>query len=212
MKKEALIKEIIKIEWTMFSNVNSTGEKASCQEDPKTFEIMRASQITVWTEDILMSYLLDLQNAHVDGRNLMTEKYARMMEFNQPNEYEQIKDKLMVISEETRLRIDKIVEINMLWNEALVERYPNLKAKGRKNRSSEDTAYSTSVETYMKGELATYSVQTIELLYNYTCEKENNGNNLSEEILLNTVKFYGYKSLEQADERIREKDSQNRIS
>jgi len=207
MQKETLIKEIIKMEWTMFSNVNNISGKASCQEDPETFKIMRISQINVWTDEILTSYLVDLKNAHVEGKNLMTEKYARMMEFSQPIEYEQIKDRLMVIPEETKMHIDTIVEINMLWNEALVEQYPNLKAKGRKNRSSEDTAYDTSIETYMKGELATYSIKTIELLNSYTCEQANKGNNLSEEILLNTVKFYGYKSLKQADEKIREKDN-----
>lgn len=88
MDKNQLIKEIVEMEWQQFQNVHNEGGRASCQDDKETFEIMRNSQFLVWNEEVLKSYLADLQDAWADGWNLLTEKYARMMESTAPKEYE----------------------------------------------------------------------------------------------------------------------------
>ena len=79
LKKDDLVSKIIEREWDMFQNVSNIGGKASCQQDYQTFEIMRYSQAMSWSEATLKSYLTDLQNARKNKRNLLTEKYARMM-------------------------------------------------------------------------------------------------------------------------------------
>ena len=48
---------------------------------------MRTSQAEAWTEKLLKSYYDDLLQAKSHNRNLMTEKYARMMESTFPEEY-----------------------------------------------------------------------------------------------------------------------------
>ena len=76
-----LIENIVDREWSMFDRVRNEGGRASCQNDPATFRIMRTSQFMTWPEDLLRSYLADLEAADRVGRNLLTEKYAFMMEY-----------------------------------------------------------------------------------------------------------------------------------
>lgn len=74
----------------MFSHVSNVGGPASCQMRPDTFKIMRKSQAATWSDELLASYLEDLKAATREGRNIMTEKYARMMESTFPEEYRKL--------------------------------------------------------------------------------------------------------------------------
>jgi hypothetical protein len=195
---------IIKLEWEMFSNVNNIGGRASCQESPETFRIMRESQAVTWSQELLESYLEDLKTANEEGRNLMTEKYARMMKYTHPDEYENIKNSLPPINENVSKIIEEIVKINLEWDEVLANKYPYLKARGRKTYSYEDTPYGTSIETYLRGELQTYSEKTIEIYYNYVIEQKSKNINLKELNLLNMIKYYGYESLESANDKVKQ--------
>jgi molybdopterin-guanine dinucleotide biosynthesis protein len=53
MKKE-LINKIVAKEWEMFQNVTNQGGRASCQENPDTFEIMRSSQWETWPVEVVV--------------------------------------------------------------------------------------------------------------------------------------------------------------
>ena len=88
--RDELMSEIIKLEWDMFSRVSNVGGPASCQMRPDTFKIMRKSQAATWSDELLASYLEDLKTATREGRNIMTEKYARMMESTFPEEYRKL--------------------------------------------------------------------------------------------------------------------------
>lgn len=88
--RDELMSEIIKLEWDMFSHVSNVGGPASCQMRPDTFKIMRKSQAATWSDELLASYLEDLKTATREGRNIMTEKYARMMESTFPEEYRKL--------------------------------------------------------------------------------------------------------------------------
>ena len=79
-EREALIDEVIKREWKQFQYVQNEGGRASCQDDHETFVIMRKSQFMNWTQELLESYRQDLIEAEAAHWNLLTEKYARMME------------------------------------------------------------------------------------------------------------------------------------
>ncbi len=48
MEHKTLVDAVVTAEWEMFSNVQNVGGKASCQMDPKTFRIMRSSQMDNW--------------------------------------------------------------------------------------------------------------------------------------------------------------------
>ena len=75
------IARIIEIEWDMFQHVNNIGGRASCQDNKRTFVIMRQSQFENWTDELLHAYLVYIVKAEAEGRNLIAEKYGRMMKY-----------------------------------------------------------------------------------------------------------------------------------
>ena len=77
-EKPIIIDKIISIEWDMFASVNEGKERASCQEDKRTFVGMRAAQFSAWSLKAVASYLNDLEKARQNGRNLLEEKYIHM--------------------------------------------------------------------------------------------------------------------------------------
>ena len=202
-RKEDLIARIVESEWRMFVNVPNAGGIAACQEDPATFEIMRSSQAMSWSEEALESYLDDLTDAEQNNRNLLTEKYARMMQSTTPSEYAEIKHLLPPLEPDVLPLIDKIVEIVLAWTEELALKYPYVVERGRPIHSSEDTPYQTSMETYLRGELATFSSKTLRPYYENILRLQSQDLNGSETTLDHTVKRYGYKSLQEANERIK---------
>jgi len=199
---EAIIAQIVAQEWAMFDQVQNNGGRASCQNNPKEFEIMRSSQLKTWSEDVLKSYLHDLTAAAYTGRNLLTEKYAYMMEDTHPQEFAQIKHFLPEVPPEVRVKIDEIVDINLDWQREAEEKYPNLRSKGRPLTSKEDTPYQTSFETYLRGELKTYSKDTVLKLHAYTLACLEKHYNMAIANLQNMTAQYGYSSLEEANEKM----------
>lgn len=198
-KKEALIKT----EWQAFQSVRNEGGRASCQDDPQTFFIMRRSQFHAWPEDLTDSYARDLRGAEAEGRNLLAEKYAWMMESTAPEQFERIADLLPARSEEKERLIRLIAEIQVRWMEEYASGYPALASGNRLIHTSEDTGAATSFETYLKGELHTYSEGTLLLYLEFIRGLEKEGKNLSLLVMGATVRAYGYKSLEEAEERVR---------
>ena len=201
--KNSLVEKIVNLEWDMFQNVqNVGGQRASCQDNRKMFDIMRISQFTAWSEPVLESYLNDLEIAKKEERNLLTEKYARMMESTAPLEYAQIRDILPSLDPDVPLLIDKIYSIMIEWEKTFAGKYPNIARRGRPAGSAGDSGFSTSIETYLKGELATYSKKTLELYYKNILDMQ--GKNINGAILVQEemIKRYGYKSLEQADKML----------
>ena len=69
---QELIAQVVAQEWAMFNDVQNQGGRASCQNNPKEFEIMRSSQLKTWSDDVLKSYLNDLTTAAYMGRNMLT--------------------------------------------------------------------------------------------------------------------------------------------
>jgi len=197
--KEKIILDIVKLEWEMFSCVKNYGGRAWCQEDPETFNIMRSSQAEAWSEKLLQSYYNDLVHARSHNRNLMTEKYARMMESTFPEEYKTFAHRLPDLDDKTLRLIEKIIDINLHWKNELSKKYPKLTKRGRAIYTKDDSKDNTSFETYLRGELGTYSSKTIQLYYNMTLELWDRGVNGEEIYLLNMVKKYGYNSLQEAE-------------
>ena len=158
--------------------------------------------MSLWNEDILNSYLEDLTDGVASGRNFMTEKYARMMEFSHPDEFAELKGNLPEIQPETLQIVNDIVAINIEWKEELDRKYPKLAKHGRPVRSSYDVYGYPSLETYMSAELKTYSLRTLRLLKAWTEERKASGINDAELNLLGQVKEYGYSSIEEAEQKI----------
>jgi hypothetical protein len=203
MTKEEIIAKVIAIEWKMFQEVPNIGGTAPCQEERQTFEIMRLSQAASWSEEALASYLDDLTEAQKQQRNLMTEKYARMMKSTSPAEYARIEHLIPPVSAEALSLIEKIAVIVLDWEEELFRKYPLVLRQGRPIHNSSDTLFVTSLETYLKGELATYSLKTLKLYHKHLVKEQSEKINGSEITLAQTIKQYGFHSLEEANEKLK---------
>lgn len=194
-----IIEKIVGLEWKQFDKVINEGGRAGCQDDFETFSIMRKSQYIAWNEELLESYLDDLQQAEKVGRNLIMEKYARMMQSTAPQKYSELQDSLPVLDEE-RIKIqEEIIRIQMTWMEDFAREFPNMAGRARRLHTYEDDEYDTSYETYLRGELGTYSDNTFVLYGRFIASLAKEGRNLAYDIMGNTARLYGYDSLEAAE-------------
>lgn len=198
-QREQCIFEIARLEWEMFQKVYNTGGRASCQDDPDTFFKMRMSQWMVYSDELLHSYREDCQKAILEGRNLIFEKYTIMMETTYPAEYMNLKQYLPVYTEEQKECIEKIVQIHLKWDQEMYEKYPEIRQKGRVMTTKEDSPENgSSMESYLRAELLTFSINTLELFEKETNDAILRGDNLLMETIKNETAFYGYSSLEEA--------------
>ena len=199
--KEALIRNIMALEWKQFDRVHNEGGRAACQDDYETFKIMRLSQYMTWPPDLLSSFCDDLQKAEKKGWNLITEKYGRMMQNTAPDRYKQIENKLPEISDERHRLQETIILIQVGWMEHFANEFPAISGGSRKIHSYEDSLYETSYETYLRGEISTYSEDTFLQYVQFITEAMKSGRNIAREIMENTVVLYGYKSLDDAEQK-----------
>lgn len=200
--KNALVNELVMLEWKAFDKVENEGGRADCQDDWNTFSLMRKSQYHTWTVEMLKSYIHDFNRANERGWNLITEKYGRMMESTTPGRYALIKDALPEISEVKKEIIESIVAIQVQWMEEFAEKYPKAAGNARSIHTSEDTPFNTSYETYLRGEISTYSDETLDLYGRFIARLSIEGKNLAEMTMNNTALFYGYESLDELEQKL----------
>lgn len=199
-KDSTLIESIINLEWNMFQRVKNIGGRAGCQDDHETFAIMRRSQYENWTGEMLRCYYTYAASCEENGRNLLTEKYGRMMEYTDPQYYrEYVADHLPYVPEKNCRLINEIVEIMVEWGEELAKQYPKLAGAGRPVTADGDSTGCTSQETYERGELATYPTELLELYAAYLKELRAQGRSLAAMIQETMVRLYGYKTMEEAE-------------
>lgn len=85
-----------------------------------------------------------------------------MMESTSPDEYAEFADKLPKNREDKKI-VDEIAKIQVDWMEEFSKEYPKLANNARDITSDSDNLYNTSYETYLKGELLTYSEKLLKL-------------------------------------------------
>lgn len=201
MDKKALITAMIDTEWDMFHNVNGD-TRANCQENRIMFEKMRGAQYEVWNYDVCSSYYQDLLEAKAAGRNLPREKYIHMMASTAPADYEIVKAELPEITENKKKLAQEIWEIIGAQTDKLREEYPLIALGGRPLHTADEARFpgSTSVETYQKGELLTYSENTLSLLLDQIRGMQKEGKSYAHDVQLASVLAAGYTSLKNAEE------------
>jgi hypothetical protein len=194
-EKYDLIEAILAIELGMFQSV-PTETRSSCQEHPESFRLHRRVQFCAWSRDTLASYLDDLRRAKEQGRNLMTYKYARMQNIVPRENYDPL--------------IEEIVSMHSGWQNQMFEKYPRFMRGARPLSSAEDTDGATSFQTYLRGELESYSERTLELLHGDMMEKRSRGINMSEEVYELLVREMGYPSLAEVERALAARDGDQR--
>ena len=201
--REKVIDKIIDLEFEAFDKVQNVGGRAECQNNFPMFYIMRKSQYLTWTDEML-SCILELWTENREkGLNMITEKYARMMESTSPDEYAEFADKLPKKTEKTRKIVDEIAKIQVDWMEEFSKEYPKLASQARNITSETDSVYDTSYETYLKGELLTYSDTLLKMYAEFIIVLYNKNENLAKLTIENTAKLQGYDSLRKAEESLK---------
>lgn len=202
--KDELINDIIEREWAMFDQVQNQGGRAGCQDDEWTFYAMRYSQHQAFSEKTLESYRQDLQQAEQEGRNLLTEKYAYMMEFTQPDYFDKnLKPHLPSVSPQKEELVDRIANLSIRFQQEFEKAYPAFAAAGRPLTGTQEG--DVSLHIYTIGELKTYSVKTLELYLADMRSSESQGENTAFRIHRSTAEFYGYPDLAAAEQRLKKR-------
>jgi hypothetical protein len=187
-QREELIQEILEMELKMFLSV-SAREPVSCQQDPEGFRMTRGAQFSVWSDETLASYRGDLEKAVEEDRNLMTLKYARM-----ENLIPKLHDDVLVEN-----LIEQILVIQVAWQKEMIAKYPFLMRRGRPLDEGDEGLQTTSFVNYLRGELETYSADTLASLYRDMTACQEQDRNMTEAIYEKMVKSHGYASIEEAE-------------
>ncbi len=202
MEKKSLVEEIIRLEWPMFREVNGD-ERADCQKNYPMFVAMRGAQFAAWDEASLLSYRGDLEAAVLAGRNLLRDKYIHMMETTEPEHYAHFRRELPPVSQRKRDLAAAIWEILLPQTVEFRQKYPAIARLGRPLLASQERNGYASVETYEKGELLTYSEETLEKLLRHIRAQAERGISFAAEIQERGLRNQGYDSPEEAEEDAR---------
>ena len=190
---------MVQLEWDFFQQVQNEGGRADCQNTPHTFYIMRKSQFDAWPETLINCYLNDLKKAKAEGRNPVMEKYAWMMKYTAPHQFKNIYHLLPAVPEENQSIINQILQIQLTWMEEYKAAYPKVSSGNRAVKKEQAAAGNASFETYLWGELCTYSHQTLSVYLDYIKELAAAGKNLVLLTMEYTVEKYGCRNLEEAE-------------
>lgn len=195
-KSEAIVAH----EFAQFQSVSNEGGRAACQDDWPTFHQMRISQFLTWTLPMLDSYAADLTDADATRRNPLTEKYARMMASTEPARYaREIEPHLPTLSAERVAVQEGIVAVQVAWAREFRDRYPRLGQGMRVLTTDQDTLTDTSFETYLRGELGSYSERTLGLYRELIDATSATGDNLTAKTIGYTVALAGFADLAAAE-------------
>jgi len=179
---DKVIDAILAIERLMFTSVKSALPTV-CQKNPEKFTRIRRLIFCCWPGRLLRAYLNDLRNAHRLGRNLLTEKYARM-------------DNLLLPITPNGT-IERIVEIESSWQSQMENAYPALFR--RMCRANGQTGDGSCFSTYLRSELETYGDATLAAYLAWVEQGAQQGRNYSIAMLEQLVQQGGFDSLDQAE-------------
>jgi hypothetical protein len=175
---EALVEEIVQHEWEMMLEAIADRPEL-CQERPGSFRTMREITNSALSPDTLRSYLGELRQARLAGRNLLAEKLALLARHAPAARHP---------------FVPRIVAIETVWMAELSERFP-FTFRG----ALSDFARA------LECELATLSDATVTLLYRDVLAAREAGRNLERERYETLFRRLAKGSLEEVEEEERGK-------
>ena len=96
--------------------------------------------------------------------------------------------------------MDALTGKTLAWCREFASRYPHVAKAGRPIEKSSDSLFTTSVETYSRGEFSTYGVETLRCLLRRYESLEAESVNLHERVVEREMQLMGVESLEKAEE------------
>lgn len=166
-KREKMLKQIATFEWDFFTKVNNFNRRAYCQDNSVTFIFSRLCYWSIYNDVILNSYMNDLINAKENNRNLLTEKYAYIMKYTDTEYFKKIEKYLPDTSNYKNTLIHAIMLIYMKWEEDVRKNNPGILDNNRDLYNPYKSTANTSIESYFRGELNSYSESTLNLILKY---------------------------------------------
>ena len=179
--RDALIYEIVDLEWSMMQDMRSAQGRALDESEFEAFYQVRYSQHSAMNSDTVGLYKQDLMIATHTGRNLMAEKYAYM------KDQTQMPADPMVTS-----LIAQIQPLMVASHEKFAQSYPALAGAGRAFDPDENTV---PVEVYITSELVGKSDTTLQMILR---DIRLNPDYI-EDIFRVFVSFFGQDSLDKAE-------------
>nr|WP_320115039.1 DUF4125 family protein [uncultured Desulfuromonas sp.] len=175
-----LIERIVKRELEMFLTMPARYQRL-CQEDPESFREHRRARFVCWSLRTLTSYVHDLDTSHRAGINLMTVKYAHMEQ--------------LIPRHKDQVLIDALVAAFCRWEEECLQRYPHFMTQGQAPFVDGESQL-IPFEITLRGELESYSLQTLTLLWRDVQRLQHQGENLSEKTYQYLIQQWGLDSIE----------------
>ena len=208
MDKEVMIEMLVERELAMFRVVNGD-EHTNCQNNPNAFRAMRRAQFLAWSDATIESYLDDLETA-AGTRNLLREKYIRMMRSTDPVSYAKLVKELPPLTEEKKTLVEEIWDLMLEQTEKLRAEFPALAYGGRPLHAADEYDGLTSIETYQTSELYTYSEKTLQLLLEHIKKLKKDNIDIVYEIQRNSLACMGFSTIADAAQVLERQHAENK--
>ena len=153
------LERVVALEWEQFDAVLGMNGRAGCQDDLRSFLSYRCAQYLAFPHPLIPLVLGEYVEAERTGRNLVEEKYARMMAVTDPDGYQ--RDWARRLGTPSPVRAAALRQIRALLSPALESAARELPQSHRHARPDESVPGRVSALDYFEAEVAGYSLGTL---------------------------------------------------
>ena len=128
-----------------------------------------------------------------------------MMRETAPERFAAMEHLLPPVSGEKKALVEQLVACHLEWAEEFAARFPLYAGTGRALKAADAGWGQTAIETYVRGELTSYSERTLKLYAEFAAQCKAEGVNLTKEIRDNIARSLGLSGSEEAEAILRRK-------
>ena len=153
------LERVVALEWEQFDAVLGMNGRAGCQDDLRRFSAYRCAQYLAFPHGLIPRVLAELEQAELSGRNLVEEKYARMMAATDPAEFNRTWANALPLT--SAVKRGTLGQLRELLEPALAQAARDLPQTHRHARPDVSSAGAVSALDYFLAELEGFSLSTI---------------------------------------------------
>ena len=153
------LERVVALEWEQFDAVLGMNGRAGCQDDLRRFSAYRCAQYLAFPHGLIPRVLAELEQAELSGRNLVEEKYARMMAATDPAEFNRTWANALPLT--SAVKRGTLGQLRELLAPALAQAARELPQAHRHARPDVSSPGAVSALDYFLAELEGYSLSTI---------------------------------------------------